>query len=324
MKKITIEEMVKIAREQLQNTLRKFVDPEIEVREEVVLKMNDQKLHGLSIVLGDDPAPTYYLDEAYQMVQEGADMESMIYELASQYRANLKSGPQPAEILPDMSFDTIEERVGLRLVGKDFNKEFLQTVPFEDCGNGYALLCDVQIKASDGGMFSSIVTNDMLKEYGYDMAALFEAAKENEKEFNPPRLFNPSEILGGDPDADACYVLTTERERFGAIALYLPGTLDMITSFLKEDFYCLPSSLHEFMIVRASNVKDPFHLRELVKEANETVVSASEVLSDDPLFYSLETGQLTKVPTFAEQVSEKVDRISEKLDGKIAVSKLLS
>ena len=59
----------------------------------------------------------------------------------------------------------------------------------------------------------------------------------------------------------------------------------MIADVLNEDYIAIPSSLHEFIIVRKSVVTDSNHLRKLVKEANHIIVRPEDVLSDNILYY---------------------------------------
>ena len=90
-------------------------------------------------------------------------------------------------------------------------------------------------------------------------------------------------------------MLTTKRQRFGAAALFYPETQEMIADVLGEDYLALPSSLHEFLILRESQVKDLDVLREMVSQANRVVVGPEDVLSDSLLYYSKSTGRLSQV-----------------------------
>ena len=94
---------------------------------------------------------------------------------------------------------------------------------------------------------------------------------------------------------ESCWVLTADRPRFGAAALYYPGSQTMVADVLGEGYYAIPSSLHEFIILRESTVEDPNRLSNLVKEANRTIVCREDVLSDNLLYYSKSTGELVTV-----------------------------
>ena len=335
---MNITEFTALAAEKVEQYLREEMQEEVVVQTEEVRKINDQCLHGLSIRKKgarweSDAVPTFYMEEMHHAFLCGADMDDLVRGLAEAYINTRSFGPIPAEKLPNMEYGTIRRRVGLRLVGKDYNKEFLKTVPYKDVGNGYALLCDVHMKASDGGLFSTLVTNDMAEEYHYNMDKLFQDALDNAWKSKSATLRGAGELMrmceGGPGDAESvlfeeaepddretCYVLTTERPRYGAAALFYPGTQAMIAHVLGEDYIAIPSSLHEFMIVRASQVEDPGFLQQLVREANCTVVGPDEVLSDNILKYSRDTGQLsllTEDDVFPACVE---DRLMQELSGR--------
>ena len=331
---MNITEFTALTAEKVEQYLREEMQEEVVVQTEEVRKINDQCLHGLSIRKKgarweSDAVPTFYMEEMHHAFLCGADMDDLVRGLAEAYINTRSFGPIPAEEIPDMEYRTIRRRVGLRLVGKDYNKEFLKTVPYKDVGNGYALLCDVQMKASDGGLFGTLVTNDMAEEYHYNMDKLFQDALDNAWKSKSATLRGAMELMrmcegstaeAGEeaaPDGrETCYVLTTERPRYGAAALFYPGTQAMIAHVLGEDYVAIPSSLHEFMIVRASQVEDPGFLQQLVREANCTVVGPDEVLSDNILKYSRATGQLSLLTENDDFSGCVEDRLVQEVPGK--------
>ena len=283
----------------------------VSVEETEVMKVNDQILHGLAFHRGDEPAPTFYLDDLFKLFQNGACMGDLLQGMAEAYAESYataafsggacpgadSSVPFPVEI-PDLRYSEVKRKVGVRLLGMDYNRKFLETVPFREVGNGYALIADAQIGASDGGVFSTVITNKMAEEYAYDMDVIFDSALDNAWRTNAA-VFTPAEevMSGGEwPEGEtSCWLLTANRPRCGAAALFYPGTQAMIADVLDEDYFAIPSSLHEFIIVRASVVGDPSHLCRLVREANRTIVSPEDLLSDNLLYYSRSVGALSLV-----------------------------
>lgn len=82
------------------------------------------------------------------------------------------------------------------------------------------------------------------------------------------------------------YVLTNESRRNGATSILYEGELERIGRKLKDDFYILPSSIHEVIIVPMSCGHSRDELRRMVKEINLTQVSQVEYLSDHVYVYS--------------------------------------
>ena len=88
------------------------------------------------------------------------------------------------------------------------------------------------------------------------------------------------------------FVLTNSRFFWGAGALFYPGMIDRIHELLGGDFYVLPSSVHEFILIAVDD-QDPQQLADLVRSANRTVVKETEVLAND--LYICESGKLCRV-----------------------------
>lgn len=292
---MNINEFTAFAAEEVLRCLPEEMRGSVSVQAAEVMKINDQILHGLAFHVDDEPAPTFYLDELFEIYQHGADPRELFQGLVDTYvdcyvHADTEGEEMPIpDVIPDLSYKGIRKKLSVRLLGVDYNKRFLETVPFKDVGNGYALVSEIQIGASDGGVFSTVITNAMAEEYGYDMERLFNTALENAWRTNAASFTQAEEIMQGDDldeGAETCWVLSTIRQRFGAVALFYPGTQAMIADVLDENYIAIPSSLHEFIIVRESTVTDPHHLRKLVKEANRTIVRPEDVLSDTILHYS--------------------------------------
>ena len=99
------------------------------------------------------------------------------------------------------------------------------------------------------------------------------------------------------PDLDetkgySMYILTNCIRNFGAAAVLYRDVLKNIGEYLKEDFYVLPSSIHEMIIVPDSSAPSWRETAMIVKEINETQVREEEVLSDIPYHYKRKEGRL--------------------------------
>ena len=81
------------------------------------------------------------------------------------------------------------------------------------------------------------------------------------------------------------YVLTNSRSHMGASALLALPFLDEFRERIGEDFWILPSSIHEVILVPVSKVEDRAKLCAMVREINETQVPPQEVLSDEVYSY---------------------------------------
>lgn len=88
------------------------------------------------------------------------------------------------------------------------------------------------------------------------------------------------------------YVLSNKLKNYGAACIAYPYILDMLAGVLKENFYVLPSSVHEVIIVPESSQIRQSELERMVREINETQVPEEEILSNHAYFYYAQEGKL--------------------------------
>ena len=96
---------------------------------------------------------------------------------------------------------------------------------------------------------------------------------------------------GIEIDIASPYVLTNREAYWGAAALYYPGVIERLCE-LMGDFYIVPCSVHEVLIISAASDIDPDNLGWMIKDANRTVVNDADILSDD--LYICESGSVKK------------------------------
>lgn len=85
---------------------------------------------------------------------------------------------------------------------------------------------------------------------------------------------------------DCMYVLTNMTSCNGAGAMFCDALLEKIQTKLDSDFYLLPSSIHEVIIVPDEGGFDRSELDAMVKTINETEVDANDRLADHVYYYS--------------------------------------
>ena len=74
--------------------------------------------------------------------------------------------------------------------------------------------------------------------------------------------------------------MTNEQEVNGASVLLYDNVLESFALEKKTDFYILPSSIHEVILVPSNKIDDPSALFTMVSDANNTVVALGDILSD--------------------------------------------
>lgn len=257
-----------------------------------LIKINDIEKNGISIKRPDGTVGVnIYLDE----IPEGASILDIV---DTRLDSLLETMHQPMmDYQEDFSFKNIQDRLRIRIVDQTCNRKYLATVVHQDIqGTGLSVIPEIRTEYGDG-FFSAVITNEMAENNGYDLQQLISAAMTGSFRHDPPKLFPLSSVF--DPDTDIykdheidgsdIYVLTSSSGQLGAYTMVNKDILDHIAENIPE-FFILPSSRHEVLIVPSTLGLEEDHLRQMVYDANRAVVSAEDFLSDDIFAYSVKHG----------------------------------
>ena len=262
----------------------------------VVKKNNGVSKAGLSIREDEhDVSPLLYLDDYYIHYQNGELLGNIIRNIRADYDKKVQMA---AVKIPNLQeFENIRGRVIYRLVNYEKNKEIL-----EDCP--HIRLYDLAVtfrwvaRIDDVGVSTSLITNKQVKEWGVSVNDLVLAARQNTPRLFPAQIIDMEEMLAGMvsfilyPSAIPMYILTNKQELNGASALLYGDILKDFANKKGADMYILPSSIHEVIMVPADRINDPTKLLSIVHDANTTVVSIGDVLSDSVYYYDRKKDQI--------------------------------
>ena len=98
-----------------------------------------------------------------------------------------------------------------------------------------------------------------------------------------------------DRSAIPMYIMTNRQEVNGASVLLYDDVLQTFALKKKTDFYILPSSIHEVILVPSDRIDNPSDLFTMVEDANRTVVALGDILSDSVYYYNREKNQIVPV-----------------------------
>lgn len=175
------------------------------------------------------------------------------------------------------------------LVEKCISKKFLDL----------SAVVRVILKMDKEGMASMALSKGDAEILGMTEEEIYAAALANTLRLFPPKLMNlgryvemsiGAELPLGE-DEVTTYILTNQKEVDGAIYFMSPEVVGAIAEALEDDLYILPSSVNEVLLVRASELEDGVdELKEMVRDANETVVAEKDILSYNVYHYDKEHG----------------------------------
>lgn len=105
------------------------------------------------------------------------------------------------------------------------------------------------------------------------------------------------------------YVLSNTEKFHGATAILYPGLLQEIGEATKSNFFLLPSSLHEVILMKDNGEMSAEELQRMVMQINRTEVKPEEVLSDEVYCYDYREQKLTMAtdPVKTKEVVQQME-----------------
>ncbi len=277
--------------------LKELVLDGVDVRVHAVPKNNGIVLDAVTIMTpGQEIAPTIYLEPYYREYCGGTP----VTEIASEILAANGEFSVCDLITPGIpaGYEDVKERIRYRLINYGMNREMLGGMPhsrFLDLAKVYYYTMDV---GSDCTATAAVSGSD-LRRWQVSEEDLERQADKNMRAAEPARMESMQETLNAllrtSPEAQVpliqedpvqMYVLTNSSRRYGAACMLYENIFTFISRDLSQDFFILPSSIHEVILLPDTGEFSADTLREMVTEINREHVMPFEVLSDNVYHYS--------------------------------------
>lgn len=287
-------------KEELLEHLQKMLDEDKRICFQTVEK-NNGILENAVVILkeGERIAPTIYLREFYSAWKDGKrTMEEISGEILRQ------NACQEKEV--DFSLDSFENyekargQVYFKLINYEMNKMLLTKIPYI----AYLDLAIVFYYRLERGKFQGatmLLHNCNLAVWKINSRQLLEDAVMNTSRKLPYSFQGMDALireLSGDENQELhtgeeiMYVLSNQEKYFGAAALLYPHLLSHISQIFRKNFYVLPSSVHECILVPDQGQYSKIELTRMVREVNQTQVEEDEILSDQVYYYDRQKEKL--------------------------------
>ena len=256
-------------------------DYNVDVRE--VRKNNGVVLHGLTArYQQQNVAPTVYLEPFLELYGYGTAFGTVVRKVEDALREELKK--EPVDMGFFRSFDAVRDRICYRLIGRAGNEKLLEEIPH----TGFLDMEVCFYYAYQGealGNGTILIYNSHMEAWGTCTEELMGLARENTPRLFPWSCRSLQEVLeeialGGESFQDIpMKVLGNDRGAHGAACILYPGVLEEIAGEM-GDFFILPSSIHEVVLLPDTCGVDRESLKKMVREVNVTQVAPEDVLSD--------------------------------------------
>lgn len=315
--------------EKIKENLEIIYGEEVKIEHHQIYKNNGILLQGICVLKKEQNiAPTIYLNEFFHEYQEGKSLNSILNQLCRLINEN-----QPKKsfnINFFLNYNKLKNYLVYRIIHRERNKELLKDVPYKALQD-LAIVCHCLVENEEIGTGSVLIHHHHLKTWKIEEEQLFRDAAVNSPVFEPGKVYKMSslvrEILSDTVEKkveEICeeypedkeklmedtlnqmveemeegqipmYVLTNSRRYYGAACLVYENMMESIAEMFQNDYYILPSSVHELIILEKTEDIEVDVLNEMIRDVNRNQVEEEEWLSDHAYYYCRKTGKLVSV-----------------------------
>lgn len=282
---------VKNMREQVQEQLGEKYQVEIVTNS----KLNGAEKTGLTIRRMQEPqqvVPVIYLEECYEQYLKNQNFMECVEVICTVYENQKGNEETIMTALKNMenvqNWEQIKDRIFPMIVSERENENLKEQYVYK---NYLDFLVLYIVRISEIGNIK--ITNQMLDAWGISAEELDNQAMDNMKTDGYQvkgmrRMLQETclEMMGDivEEEDEVMYVLTNKEKYFGAAGIFFCAEL-----FQKvigtNNFYILPSSVHELILVKDDSGCDMQELNAMVRCVNEEQVDIDERLSDHAYYY---------------------------------------
>ncbi len=291
----------------IQRAMTEVLGAGYEVRLQEVRKNNGILLQGLVIMAEEkNISPTIYLKPFWEAYNVGVPLAEIVRKILRIYREDT-----PKESI-DMSFfkdfDKVKNRICYRLINAARNESLLKKIPYvpfldlaicfyyayegETLGSGTILIYNTHVemwKTCTAELMRCAQSNTpklFAAECNSMEVVVRELLQEQKRQFGEMLL---DEAQQEQFLSDMPMQIVSNRQRInGAATILYPRFLEKLGAELDSDFYILPSSVHEVILLLDNNHESPDRLKSMIAEVNSTQVEPEDVLSDSLYYFDRE------------------------------------
>ncbi len=278
-----------------------------EIKLQEVRKNNNVRWQGLIIMeKGKSMAPTVYLDDLYQEYEQGrVEMEDILESILELLREKIPKEDVDMNFFLD--YEKVKDRICYRLINEEKNQELLADIPYLPFLD-LAVCFLYSFEDSEMGSGSILIRNQYLETWGISVKELWDTAERNTRRLFLPECTSMENVLKeiGEkereefhpelPEPDGKFlsmsVLSNRQRIFGSAVLLYDGYLERIGDRLGKNYFILPSSIHEVIILPEIGGEDYGDMRAMIREINETQVEDQEILSDNLYYFDRQKNKM--------------------------------
>ena len=310
--------------EEFKNTIMDLVSKEVEDRglEDISMKLTtidspDGMTDRLMVSVGDSKmSMAFRLKEIYGSVQDGEDIDHAVYKMVNTIEDSIsviKNKEQDVKSFIS-DYEQVKDHTYLRMIPGD--SPVLKDTPHKMVED-MALVVNIHLESfsDENGRSCVVVSKPLMEMYGIDEKQLFADAEKNSLA-NEPMVFTPlgdmiknlieSENLPSPEEAGIVTYIATNKSGFqGAAVAGYPDFCEKAAAAIGGSFYMLPSSVHEFILIKDDGMPKAKDLNAMIKNVNETVLEPRDILSAQCYHYDAKNKVLETGLKYANKVQQR-------------------
>lgn len=259
-------------------------------------------------------APGFNLDEYYEQYLIQIPMEEYLFDIEKSARSHASFVANSGDYKMD-SFEDVSDKIRIRLrpAGSAQPSDGFHTVDY----GLFTAQFKAEFKGENQNSLLIPIHEKLFRRWGISDEDLLDAAFE--KQLRDGVILSPLDEAKIDegfqlkknywktpPEKDEAreaglLVLTNPNQYWGASLILNPDVMEGIYRILGVNFYILPSSVHEVMILADNGNYDADKLSALIESINESEVTRQDVLADEVFYYDGDEERLMTDRKYAQR-----------------------
>ncbi len=272
------------------------------------------------------------VDRIYGEYSDGVDYNEILDKAVNTVERALENMPG-FDVDKVTDYEHMKNKLVMEVVSAETNAELLKNVPHKRMED-MAIVYRFMINNNHGEQASILATDKIIEQMGITPEQLHEDALKNAPEVKPLVIQGMSEVLAEmvgpeqaelmglrpeEPEKEQMYVASVPDKTHGASVIAYQDFMDKAAERAGGDFFILPSSIHELLIVPDTKEMDFKVLEGMVREVNETQVAPEDKLTDSVYHYDSKDKVFELAEKFFDRQNSKETELEEPDVGKKSV-----
>lgn len=275
---------------------------------------------GLTVAkVGTNVGVNLNLNRLFEKYKENENFDGILNEAVNIVTTGLKNTPN-VDFSLVTDYERIKDLLTTEVISVENNESLLNSVPHKKFLD-MAIVYRIVLSRDTNGRSTVLVTNVLFDNYNVSVEKLHEDAVASAQRTNPATIrgisevlldmikskhnervnvcdeydedeYNDDEVVEDDMDdsEEFMYVATVPDKSCGACVMSYQDFFEQAAYTIGGDFYVLPSSIHEVLLVKDNGFNDIDNLERMVREVNATEVDPEDKLTDSVYHYDSRDG----------------------------------